>query len=155
MDSNKLRDMSSSRRAFLESKTAKILGSYGEDDLEAHFRNMVRGTCSVCGREFVVRKGRLSWHKFPGSVIIHPRIHRPDHCLGILYPPMEVSRAGLVQYLDEVLCLLNAMDYDPKGYRCSPEWLERQFELSEIVRGLARTYEAWEGRPYNIPDWDR
>lgn len=155
MGSKKPRGLTPTERAFLESSTAKTLGSYAEDDPETHFRNMSRGTCSVCGREFAVRSGRLAWHKFPGSVIAHPRIHRPDHCLGFLFPPLEVSREGLERYLGEVLSVLDAMKHDREGYRGSPEWTARQDELREVVLGLARTYQAWEGRAYEIPTWAR
>lgn len=109
MGSKRPRELSPTERAFLSSTTAKTLGSYAEDDPETHFRNMTRGTCSVCGREFAVRNGRLAWHKFPGSVIVHPRIHRPDHCLGFLFPPLEVSNEGTRFYLGEVSSLLDAL----------------------------------------------
>lgn len=112
---------------------------------------MIRGTCSVCGREFAVRKGRLSWHKFPKSLIVHPQKHRPDHCLGVHFPPIEHSREGLVRYIGEALSLLDAMKHDPEGYRGSPEWLHRRNELNGIIDELMRKYRYWEGREYDLP----
>lgn len=133
MGSKKSRGLTPTERAFLESSTAKTLGSYAEDDPETHFRNMSRGTCSVCGREFAIRSGRLAWHKFPGSVIAHPRVHRPDHCLGFLFPPLEVSREGTRFYLEEVSCLLDAIQNE-KG---SDYYLRVERVRNELVGKLA------------------
>lgn len=107
----------------------------------------------MCGREFSVRNLRLAWHKFPASIIVHPRVHQPDHCLGVHFPPLEYSREGLVRYLSEALCLLDAMKHDPDGFRGSAEWLARRDELKGIIAELARTYRAWEGHPYDVPPW--
>lgn len=119
--SNRPHGLAPSEKAFLDSRTAKTLGSYAEDDPEAHFRDMNCGTCSVCGEVFPLDENRnLVRHEYPDAPVYglnHPRIHRDDHCLGTYYPPLEVSPKGAKECADALEVYIWELSEELEGWK--------------------------------------
>lgn len=108
-------------RAFLDSPTAKTLGSYAEDDPVAHFRNMNGGTCSVCGEVFPLDQDRkLVRHQYPDApayCLGHPRVHGDDHCLGTQFPPLELSPEGAEASANSLSVLVSQLEEELEGWK--------------------------------------
>lgn len=149
--SNKPHGLAPSERAFLESKTGKSLGSYAADDIEIHLSNMTGGTCSVCGLVFPLDEDRKPmWHEYPDApayCLNHPRIHENDHCLGVHFPPLELSPEGAKDSLNTLTVLLAELEGELEAWRC--EGLEKVFSET-LRRYLTANDEGYERALYGL-----